>query len=169
MGRLSDASHSSVFKMNPIPSCLGMRRMPRSSARGYYTYTHDAPRRWTDYTLEARSSAQILRKRHRIWYSLRYCLSSKTRFADEHIVFIDAPHVLSPVDLAEAFRSSSETSTLDDLGAQEATADSDPALLPRGWWNVDATRTKTTGLEDSILQLRDILQKDRYDGIFGFR
>ena len=85
------------------------------------------------------------------------------------LVFIDAPHVLSPVDLAEAFRSTSETSSLDDLGAQEASTDSDPALAPRGWWKVDAARTKTIGLEDSILQLRDILAKDHYDGIFGFR
>ena len=83
---------------------------------------------------------------------------------------IDAPHVLSPVDLAESFRSKSEseTSSLHDLGAQEAT-DSDPALAPRGWWKVDAARTKTIGLEDSILFLRDALLKDHYDGIFGFR
>ena len=77
--------------------------------------------------------------------------------------------MLTPVDLAEAFRASSETSSLDDLGAQEATTDSDPALLPRGWWKVDAARTKTIGLEDSILLLRDVLLKDHYDGIFGFR
>ncbi|KAI1791389.1 serine hydrolase FSH [Ganoderma leucocontextum] len=85
------------------------------------------------------------------------------------LVFIDGPHVLSLVDLAEAFGSSSETSSSDDLGAQEATTDSsDPALLPRGWWKVDAARMRTIGLEDSILQLRDILHEDHYDGIFGF-
>ena len=85
-------------------------------------------------------------------------------------VFIDAPHVLTPVDLAEAFRSSeSESSSLNDLGAQEASTDSDPALAPRGWWKADAARTKTIGIEDSILQLRDVLSKDHYDGIFGFR
>lgn len=47
--------------------------------------------------------------------------------------------------------------------------DSDPALAPRGWWKVDAARTNTIGLEDAILQLRDILAKDHYEGIFGFR
>ncbi|EJF61922.1 serine hydrolase FSH [Dichomitus squalens] len=87
---------------------------------------------------------------------------------DIDLVFIDAPHVLTPADLAEAFGSSSESSSLDQLGAQEAATDSDPALLPRGWWQVDAARTKTIGLEDSILQIRDLLLKDRYDGIFGF-
>ena len=85
-------------------------------------------------------------------------------------VFIDAPHVLTPVDLAEAFRSSeSESSSLNELGAQEASTDSDPALAPRGWWKADAARRKTIGIEDSILQLRDVLNKDHYDGIFGFR
>ncbi|TFK94280.1 hypothetical protein K466DRAFT_561233 [Polyporus arcularius HHB13444] len=74
------------------------------------------------------------------------------------------------VDLAEAFRASeSETSSLNDLGAQEASTDSDPALAPRGWWKADAARTKTIGVEDSIVQLRDVLSKDHYDGIFGFR
>ncbi|RPD66858.1 hypothetical protein L227DRAFT_648029 [Lentinus tigrinus ALCF2SS1-6] len=88
---------------------------------------------------------------------------------DIDFVFIDACHVLTPVDLAEAFRSTeSESSSLNDLGAQEASTDSDPALAPRGWWKADAARTKTIGIEDSILQLRDVLIKDRYDGIFGF-
>ncbi|PIL34624.1 hypothetical protein GSI_03403 [Ganoderma sinense ZZ0214-1] len=101
-------------------------------------------------------------------FSKRMGALRKSCGKDIEFVFIDAPHVLSPVDLAEAFRSSSETSSLDDLGAQEATADSDPALMPRGWWKVNAARTQTVGLEDAILQLRDILHKDHYHGIFGF-
>ncbi len=83
-------------------------------------------------------------------------------------VFVDAPHVLTLADLAAAFNKSEESS-LNDLGAPEASSDSDPALAPRGWWKTDATRTETVGLEDSILYLRDILRKDQYDGIFGFR
>ncbi|KAI0697393.1 serine hydrolase FSH [Cerioporus squamosus] len=81
--------------------------------------------------------------------------------------FVDAPHVLTPADLAAAFNKSEESS-LNDLGAPEASTDSDPALAPRGWWKTDASRTKAIGLEDSILYLRDILSKDHYDGIFGF-
>ncbi|CDO72032.1 hypothetical protein BN946_scf184943.g67 [Trametes cinnabarina] len=83
-------------------------------------------------------------------------------------VFVDAPHVLTPADLAEAFQSSNDSSSLDDLGAPEAATETDPALAPRGWWSVDAARTKTVGLEDSIMLLREYLTKDHYEGIFGF-
>ena len=97
------------------------------------------------------------------------------------LVFLDAPHVLSPVDLAETFN------TPEELGAAEA-AESDPALQPRGWWKVDRGRTKMTGVEESLALLRDTLKKDHYDvspitryftevftallyhqGVFGFR
>lgn len=71
--------------------------------------------------------------------------------------------MLTPADLAEAFQSSSESSSLEDLGASEAATETDPALAPRGWWSVDASRTKTDGLEDSILLLRDYLVKDHYE------
>ncbi|KAI0755480.1 serine hydrolase FSH [Fomes fomentarius] len=101
-------------------------------------------------------------------FSKRMGALRKSCGKDIEFVFVDAPHVLTPVDLAEAFRSTSETSSLGDLGAQEATTDSDPALAPRGWWKVDAARKNTIGLEDAILQLRDILAKDHYEGIFGF-
>lgn len=77
-------------------------------------------------------------------------------------VFLDAPHVLTPVDLAE-LNASSSNSSLEDLGAAEATEEKDPALAPRGWWKVDATRTQTHGLEDSLALLRDVLAKDHYD------
>ncbi|KAI0821037.1 FSH1-domain-containing protein [Irpex lacteus] len=77
------------------------------------------------------------------------------------LVYIDAPHVLTPADLAETFNSPEE------LGAAEAT-ETDPALQPRAWWKTDAERTKTAGAEESFAFLRDILSKDHYDGIFGF-
>ncbi len=89
-------------------------------------------------------------------------------------VFIDAPHVLVPVDFADAFRAKPGTSSLSDSGAQGTSTDtdSDPALAPRYWWNLKAdpaARSKTIGVEDSILLLRDVLSKDHYDGILGFR
>lgn len=82
---------------------------------------------------------------------------------DIEFVFLDAPHILTPVDIANSFSTS-----LDELGAAEAATDDDPALAPRGWWKTDAARTQTIGLEESLLFLRDVLQKDHYDGIFGF-
>ncbi|RDX53785.1 hypothetical protein OH76DRAFT_1479564 [Lentinus brumalis] len=92
---------------------------------------------------------------------------------DVEFVFIDAPHVLVPVDFADAFRAKPGTSSLSDSGAQGTStdSDSDPALAPRYWWNLKAdpaARSKTIGVEDSILLLRDVLSKDHYDGILGF-
>ncbi|KAI0354543.1 FSH1-domain-containing protein [Trametes cingulata] len=101
-------------------------------------------------------------------FSKRMGALRKSCGKDIDFVFVDAPHVLTPADLAEAFRSSSEESSLDDLGAPEAATETDPAMAPRGWWKVDAARTKTIGLEDSIQLLRDYLVKDHYEGIFGF-
>ncbi|KAI0795123.1 serine hydrolase FSH [Abortiporus biennis] len=79
------------------------------------------------------------------------------------LVFLDAPIILTPADLAETFN------TPEELGASEATEEeTDPALLPRGWWKVDAERKKLTDIELSLALLRDTLSKDHYDGVFGF-
>ncbi|KAI0631376.1 FSH1-domain-containing protein [Trametes polyzona] len=100
-------------------------------------------------------------------FSKRLGALRKSCGKDVDLVFVDAPHVLTPADLAEAFQTSSESSSLDDLGASD-TNTNDPAAAPRGWWHVDAERKNTPGLEDSIKLLRDYLVKDHYDGIFGF-
>lgn len=75
------------------------------------------------------------------------------------LVFLDAPHVLSPVDLAETFN------TTEELGAAESSSstDVDPALQPRGWWRPDPERIKTNGIELSLVMLRDVLAKDHYE------
>lgn len=80
---------------------------------------------------------------------------------DVDFVFLDAPHVLSPADIASSFN------TPEELGASEA-AEVDPALKPRGWWKADPERKQTIGIEASITLLRDVLKKDHYDGVFGF-
>ncbi|OCH90569.1 FSH1-domain-containing protein [Obba rivulosa] len=85
---------------------------------------------------------------------------------DINFVFVDAPHILSPVDIAATFATTN--TALDDLGAAEAATESDPALTPRAWWKTDAAKTQTIGLEDSLTYLRDILKGDHYDGVFGF-
>lgn len=71
-------------------------------------------------------------------------------------VFLDAPHILTPVDLAQSFN------TPEDLGAAEA-SETDPALMPRAWWKTDLQRTKTIGAETSLELLRDVLSKDHYE------
>ena len=74
-------------------------------------------------------------------------------------VFVDAPHVLLPVDLT-----GHGATSLDAFGAAEAsTTTDDPALKPRGWWRTDPTRTRTDGLEESLAFLRDILRTQRFE------
>ena len=73
------------------------------------------------------------------------------------LVWLDAPFVLSPADLAETFSSPA------DLDAAEAEEDTDPAMRPRGWWKVDTKRTRTDGIEQSFELIRDVLKKDHYD------
>lgn len=81
------------------------------------------------------------------------------------MVFINGPIVLLPVDLNGA----SSAASLAALGASEANAtSSDPSSTPRAWWKTNPEKTIAHGLEESILLLRDILQRDRYDGVFGF-
>ncbi|KAG2153248.1 serine hydrolase FSH [Suillus clintonianus] len=81
------------------------------------------------------------------------------------MVFVDGPIVLLPVDLD----GTSSTASLAALGASEADVkSSDPLTAPRAWWKSNPEKTVAHGLEESLLILRDILQRDRYDGVFGF-
>ncbi|KAG2043829.1 serine hydrolase FSH [Suillus americanus] len=95
-------------------------------------------------------------------FSKRLGALRKSMGKDIEMVFVDGPIVLLPVDFDGA-------SSLAALGASEAnTTSSDPSTTPRAWWKSNPERTIAHGLEDSILLLRDILQRDRYDGVFGF-
>ncbi|TFY58271.1 hypothetical protein EVG20_g8221 [Dentipellis fragilis] len=91
-------------------------------------------------------------------------------------VFVDAPIVLYPADLAETFGTAapstddaSSSGGLAALGAAEATAATDdPKLTPRAWWKANAARTKADGMDESVVWLRDLLKEQKFDGIFGF-
>lgn len=88
------------------------------------------------------------------------------------LVFVDAPVILHPVDLANTFSdpnnaSSDATNSLAAFGAAEA-ADADktddPALIPRAWWKTNWDRTSTDGMEESIEFLKSVLVKGpRFD------
>ncbi|KAH9963023.1 serine hydrolase FSH, partial [Russula compacta] len=96
-------------------------------------------------------------------FSKRLAALKKSLGGDLEFIFVDAPHVLEPVDLT------SHGHTLDAFGAPEASAmTEDPALKPRGWWRTDPTRTRTDGLEESLAYLREILRTQRFEGVFGF-
>lgn len=71
-------------------------------------------------------------------------------------VFVDAPLVLQPADLA-IFDSKA-------INAEETTPQSkNPEDIPLGWWKADPDRTKAVGLEESLLNLKEVLMKDTYD------
>ncbi|KAJ7594261.1 FSH1-domain-containing protein [Mycena floridula] len=81
---------------------------------------------------------------------------------DIEFVFCDGPVVLYPADLT-GFASPTPENT-------DPAADvyADPALTPRGWWKTNSNKTQTTGLDSSLLLLRDILKSRKFDGVFGF-
>ncbi|OAX42819.1 hypothetical protein K503DRAFT_862784 [Rhizopogon vinicolor AM-OR11-026] len=84
---------------------------------------------------------------------------------DIDLVFVDGPIVLHPVDPG----GSSASTSLTVLGASEADmTSSDSSATPRAWFKLNPERTAAHRLENSLLYLRDILQRDRYDGVFGF-
>ncbi|KAF8637785.1 hypothetical protein AX17_002576 [Amanita inopinata Kibby_2008] len=89
---------------------------------------------------------------------------------DIKLVFIDAPIILQPADLSGSSpQNQTQITDLADLGAAEASATSDdPALTPRGWWKSNKERTIYTGLEDSLLSVRDVLKERQFDGVLGF-
>jgi len=97
-------------------------------------------------------------------FSKRVAALRKSLGNDVELIFVDAPHVLMPVDLT-----GHGATSLDAFGAAEASMTSDdPARAPRGWWKTDPTRTRTDGLEESLTYLRDILRTQRFEGVFGF-
>lgn len=71
-------------------------------------------------------------------------------------VFVDAPHVVNPADLPGH--------SLEWLQAAEsiATTKDDSSLTPRGWWQSNPERTVCTGLEKTLLYLRDMLQETTF-------
>ena len=68
-------------------------------------------------------------------------------------VFVDAPNVLLPADIPGT-DISSPADTQESSSLTEAEA---AALTPRAWWRTNPERTRSVGLEASLLVLRDIL------------
>ncbi|KAI3602784.1 ovarian cancer-associated 2 protein-like protein [Moniliophthora roreri] len=71
------------------------------------------------------------------------------------MIFLDAPHVLQPVDLfgdtPESFDGASDPA-------------SDPTLTPRGWWKfADSAKAKYVGIEATLDLIRDTLKTTRFD------
>ncbi|EGO00769.1 hypothetical protein SERLA73DRAFT_178698 [Serpula lacrymans var. lacrymans S7.3] len=101
-----------------------------------------------------------------IIFSKRLGALRKSLGKEIELVFVDGQTVLHPIDLVGL---SFPTTSLDALGAPEASAaDSDPSLTPRAWWRSNPERTVAHGLDESLLMLKEVLKRDRFDGVFGF-
>lgn len=85
-------------------------------------------------------------------------------------VFIDAPIVLQPHDLVFNATRLEELGLKAEIQANEATiaASDDPTLTPRAWWKPNPERTKAIGLEESIMNVKEVLMKRKFDGVLGF-
>jgi len=86
-------------------------------------------------------------------FMLSFCGGSKNLIV---VVFADGPMILAQSDM-EGFQSTTTISELLD------NANSSPELTPRAWWRANADRTLYDGVDQSILHLRDILAKQRFD------
>lgn len=77
-------------------------------------------------------------------------------------MFVDAPHVLQPVDLVGS-------TALESLGGTEiADVNKDPLLTPRAWWKSNPERTKAHGLAESLAFIKEVLRGRTFDGVLGF-
>lgn len=78
-------------------------------------------------------------------------------------MFIDAPHVLQPVDLISAHARNPALGFEVQSNEQEIEQEQDPTLTPRAWWRPNPERTKGVGLEESIAVVRDVLKTRNFD------
>ncbi|KAF8340985.1 serine hydrolase FSH [Amanita rubescens] len=85
---------------------------------------------------------------------------------DVELVFVDAPMVLQPVDLDGLSAQHTTQQVLEGLRSVEASED--PASAPRAWWKSNKERTIFTGIEESIMMIRDVLKQRKFDGVLGF-
>lgn len=78
------------------------------------------------------------------------CILVSQPLADRYSVFVDAPHILLPAEL--------------DAPSEELIAlQSNPETAMRGWWTANEDRTKITGLQESLLVIKDVLKSQRFD------
>ncbi|KAL1679009.1 serine hydrolase-domain-containing protein [Schizophyllum commune] len=86
---------------------------------------------------------------------------------DVEFVFVDAPLILEPADIAGSSPQNTATkvdgteAALASVGAAEVATDA--SMIPRGWWKKDPTSDRAVGIEDSIAVIKEVLQKRRFD------
>jgi len=85
--------------------------------------------------------------------AIRKLVASQAEF-----FFAEAPLVLEPVDMP-GFRESA---------APRSGASTPLDLVPRGWWRANEDRTVYHGAEESIQYIKELMIKEKFDGVFGF-
>ncbi|KAF8161416.1 serine hydrolase FSH [Crassisporium funariophilum] len=85
---------------------------------------------------------------------------------DIDFVFVNAPHILLP---SEMFGSPSSFDSVSQTEAPtEETSHTNPELALRAWWKANKERNKSTGLQESIMAIKEVLVGQTFDGVLGF-
>ena len=84
------------------------------------------------------------------------------------LVFIDAPHVLHPVDLVDDRNCPSNLDLNESEADFETSKIRDPLLVLRGWWLPDYERLKGVGVAESLTVVRDILKTRKFKVSLAF-
>ncbi|KAL1662659.1 serine hydrolase FSH, partial [Schizophyllum commune] len=97
-----------------------------------------------------------------------YCQSGA--IFSKRVIFVDAPLILEPADIAGSFPQNTATkvdgteAALASVGTAEVATDA--SMIPRGWWKKDPTSDRAVGIEDSIAVIRELLRERRFDSSF---
>jgi Serine hydrolase (FSH1) len=67
------------------------------------------------------------------------------------LVFLDAPHILQPVDAPLEFGSLERSNIVESVV--------DPELVPRAWWRANEEKTVYQGVNETLVYVRDFLKK----------
>jgi hypothetical protein len=98
-----------------------------------------------------------------VFHSFDWYLVAPSKCARTRIVFINAPHILQPVDIAGEHVNNSALNF--ELSTTELPpgGEKDPELIPRAWWQPNPERTKGIGLAESLAVIKDVLQTRKFD------
>ncbi|EKM81247.1 hypothetical protein AGABI1DRAFT_112920 [Agaricus bisporus var. burnettii JB137-S8] len=93
-----------------------------------------------------------------------FCRECETRGIE--LVFVDAPHGVSVEGRMQAWKTARRTTQHDpdDPWLKELLSVSDS----RTWWDYSKEGTVALGLDDSMNTVKKALEKQRFDGVFGF-
>lgn len=72
-------------------------------------------------------------------------------------VFLDAPHILQPIDVALDFGTIERPPEPEQV---DPAAEVDPETIPRAWWRANDDKTVYRGVDETLVYVRDFLKKE---------